>query len=96
MPAFKQAKYTKERSAEIRLTALGVLQDAGKPLTISEICAADLSLTYQTTQKMARELSSLVEAGLVKKTKSKSKGRMVYAAVACLEEQGYDLESFVC
>lgn len=96
MPAFKQAKYTKEKSAEIRLTALGVLQDAGKPLTISEICAADLSLTYQTTQKMARELSSLVEAGLVKKTKSKSKGRMVYAAVACLEEQGYDLESFVC
>lgn len=96
MPAFKQAKYTKERSAEIRLTTLGVLQDAGKPLTISEICAADLSLTYQTTQKMARELSSLVEAGLVKKTKSKSKGRMVYAAVACLEEQGYDLESFVC
>lgn len=96
MPAFKQAKYTKERSAEIRLTALGVLQDAGRPLTISEICAADLSLTYQTTQKMARELSSLVEAGLVKKTKSKSKGRMVYAAVACLEEQGYDLESFVC
>lgn len=96
MPAFKQAKYTKERSAEIRLTALGVLQDAGKPLTISEICAADLSLTYQTTQKMARELSSLIEAGLVKKTKSKSKGRMVYAAVACLEEQGYDLENFVC
>lgn len=96
MPAFKQAKYTKERSAEICLTALGVLQDAGKPLTISEICAADLSLTYQTTQKMARELSSLIEAGLVKKTKSKSKGRMVYAAVACLEEQGYDLENFVC
>lgn len=96
MPAFKQAKYTKERSAEIRLTALGVLQDAGKPLTISEICAADMTLTYQTTQKMARELSSLVEAGLVKKTKSKSKGRMVYAAVACLEEQGYNLESFVC
>lgn len=96
MPAFKQAKYTKERSAEIRLTALGVLQDAGKPLTISEICAADLSLTYQTTQKMARELSSLIEAGLVKKTKSKNKGRMVYAAVACLEEQGYDLENFVC
>lgn len=96
MPAFKQAKYTKERSTEIRLTALGVLQDAGKPLTISEICAADLSLTYQTTQKMARELSSLIEAGLVKKTKSKNKGRMVYAAVACLEEQGYDLENFVC
>lgn len=96
MPAFKQTKYTKERSAEIRLTALGVLQDAGKPLTISEICAADLSLTYQTTQKMARELSSLIEAGLVKKTKSKNKGRMVYAAVACLEEQGYDLENFVC
>jgi predicted transcriptional regulator len=45
---------------------------------------------------MARELADLVEAGLVKKTKSKSKGRMVYAAVACLEEQGYEMEGFVC
>lgn len=96
MPAFKQAKYTREKTAEIRLTALGVLVDAGRPLTISEICAADLTLTYVTTQKMARELGDLVEAGLVKKTKSKSKGRMVYAAVASLEEQGYDLENFVC
>lgn len=96
MPAFKQAKYTREKTAEIRLTALGVLVDAGRPLTISEICAADLTLTYVTTQKMARELGDLVEAGLVKKTKSKSKGRMVYAAVACLEEQGYNLDNFVC
>ena len=96
MPAFKQAKYTREKTAEIRLTALGVLVDAGKPLTISEICAADLTLTYVTTQKMARELGDLVEAGLVKKTKSKSKGRMVYVAVASLEEQGYDLDNFVC
>lgn len=96
MPAFVKPKYTKERSAEIRLTALGVLVDAGCPLTISEICAADMSLTYQTTQKMARELASLVEAGLVRKTKSKSKGRMVYAAVASLEDQGYDMEDFVC
>lgn len=96
MPAFKQAKYTKEKSAEIRLTALGVLIDAGRPLTISEICAGDINLTYQTTQKMSRELAELVEAGLVKKTKSKSKGRMVYAAVASLEEQGYDIENMVC
>lgn len=96
MPAFKKAKYSTAQSAEIRLTALGVLVDAGRPLTISEICAADLTLTYITTQKMARELADLVEAGLVKKTKSKSKGRMVYAAVACLEDQGYNLEDFVC
>lgn len=96
MPAFKQAKYTREKSAEIRLTALGVLVEAGRPLTISEICASDMSLTYQTTQKMSRELGELVEAGLVKKTKSKDKGRMVYAAVASLEEQGYDIENMVC
>ena len=96
MPTFKQSKYTKEKSAEIRLTALGALVDAGWPLTISEICASDLSLTYQTTQKMARELSELVEAGLVMKTKSKSKGRMVYAAVASLESQGYDIENIIC
>ena len=58
MPAFKQAKYTREKSAEIRLTALGVLVDAGRPLTISEICASDMSLTHQTTQKMARDLGN--------------------------------------
>lgn len=96
MPVFVKPKYTREKSAEIRLTILGVLVDAGRPLTISEICAADMNLTYQTTQKMARELTSLVEAGLVRKTKSKSKGRMVYAAVASLEGQGYDMEDFVC
>lgn len=96
MPAFVKPKYTRERSIEIRLAALGVLQDADRPLTISEICAADMSLTYQTTQKMARELADLVEAGLVRKTKSKTKNRMVYMAVANLEEQGYDMENFVC
>ena len=96
MPAFKQAKYSKTQSAEIRLTILDVLVNAGRPLTISEICASDLTLTYQTTQKMARELSDLIEAGLVKKTKSKSKGRMIYVAVASLEEQGYDIENMVC
>lgn len=96
MPSYVKSKYTKAQSAEIRLTALGVLQDAGRPLTISEICAADLTLTYQTTQKMARELADLVEAGLVKKTKSKSKGRMVYVAVASLIDQGYDMKEFVC
>ena len=97
MPAYVKSKYTKERSVEIRLAALGVLTDAAQPLTIAEICAADMNLTYQTPQKMARELSELVEAGLVRKTKSKAKNnRMVYAAVANLEKQGYDMGEFVC
>lgn len=96
MPGFKQPKYSKVQNQRLEVTTLDVLVNAKEPLTIPEICAADLTLTYQTTQKMSRILNGLCEAGFVKKTKSKSKGKMIYVAVACLEEQGYDVENLVC
>lgn len=97
MPTFRKAKYTIEQTQELTMRALAVLQDSSTPLTIQEICANDMNLTNQTPQKMSRVLSNLCEMGMVKKTKSKSKGnRMIYAAVASLEDNGYDLENFVC
>lgn len=97
MPAFRKAKYTIEQTQELTMRALAVLQDSSTPLTIQEICANDMNLTNQTPQKMSRVLSNLCEMGMVKKTKSKSKGnRMIYAAVASLENNGYDLDNFVC
>ena len=65
-------------------------------MTIDEICQTDISLAGITSQKMARSLNELVEAGFVMKTKSKSKNKMVYAAVSQLESQGYDIEKVVC
>ena len=97
MPAFRKAKYTIEQTQELTMRALAVLQDSSTPLTIQEICANDMNLTNQTPQKMSRVLSNLCEMGMVKKTKSKSRGnRMIYAAVASLENNGYDLDNFVC
>ena len=89
-------KYTKDQNSELRVRALGVLADSPNAMTIPEICAGDMGLMGQTPQKMARVLNELVEAGFVMKTNSKSKGRMVYAAVCQLEEQGYDIEKVVC
>lgn len=94
--AYTQAKYTIEKTQEITMRALGVLSDSKEPLTIDEICRADLALCYQTNQKMARCLNELIEAGFVRKTKSKAKGKMIYMAVANLEDQGYDMDNFVC
>lgn len=96
MATFKSPKYSVTQTQAITVSALAVLADSPTPLTIEEIKAGDLTLTYQTTQKMARVLNELVEAGFVKKTKSKSRGKMIYAAVANLEEQGYSMEGFVC
>ena len=96
MPRFMKPKYTQEQNSELKVRALGVLADSPSALTIPEICAIDMGLNGQTPQKMARVLNDLVEAGFVMKTNSKSKGRMVYAAVSQLEDQGYDILKVVC
>lgn len=97
MPAYRKPKYTIEQTQELTMRALAVLEDSSVPMTIQEICVNDMNLTNQTPQKMARVLSNLCEMGMVKKTKSKSKGnKMVYAAVSSLENEGYDVNNAVC
>ena len=96
MPGYVKSKYSAEFSSELRVRALSVLADSPIPMTIDEICRVDSNLIGVTTQKMARSLNDLVEAGFVMKTKSKSKNKMVYAAVSQLEEQGYDITKVVC
>lgn len=93
---YKTSKYSVAQTQELTMRALAVLEDSSVALTIEEICANDMNLTGQTPQKMARVLSKLCEMGMVKKTKSKSKGRMVYVAVSTLEAQGYDVNRIVC
>ena len=96
MAGYVKSKYSAEFSSELRVRALSVLADSPTPMTIDEICHADSNLVGVTTQKMARSLNELVEAGFVMKTKSKAKNKMVYAAVSQLEEQGYDITKVVC
>lgn len=85
---YKRSKYSPALTQAITLDALDALAASPTALTIDEICINKPTLVGQTTQKMARCLNTLVEMGLVEKTKSKS-GRMLYMAVSQLEQQGY-------
>ena len=92
----KSSAYSKKMTNDITMRVLAVLMDNSNPLTIPEICAQDICLSGLTSQKITRSLTRLCEAGLVVKSKSKSKNKMVYINTTVLEEQGYDLNSIVC
>ena len=88
-------KYTAAQTQEWSVRAMVVLSESQKPLSCDEIRQSDLCLVGVTPQKMARILTELVESGFVVKTKSKSKGVMLYMSVGVLIEQGYNLEEMV-
>ena len=92
----RSSTYSKNMTNDITMRVLAVLMDNSQPMTISEICEKDICLCGLTSQKVTRSLTRLCDAGLVMKSKSRSKNRMVYINVAILEEQGYDLENIVC
>lgn len=97
MPSYrKTSKYSVATTQELTMRALGVLADSGKPMTIDEICAADMGLHGQTTQKMARVLNELVEKGVAFKTQSKARKRMIYVSAQAMADQGYDINNLVC
>ena len=82
---------TKAQNQMYEFETLSVLSESPNALTITDICNKSMTLNGLTPQKMARILSQLVNMGLVRKTQSKSKGRMVYIAQSQLEEQGITL-----
>ena len=92
----RTSTYSKSMTNDITMRVLAVLMDNSQPLTISEICEKDICLCGLSSQKITRSLTRLCEAGLVMKSKSKSKNRMVYINTTVLEEQGYDLNAIVC
>lgn len=92
----KTSKYTPERNSEINVETLAVLVESTEPLTIDEIKSRSMELISVAPQKMARILSELNDKGFVRKSPNKAKGKMVYMAVSVLQEQGYDMNTFVC
>lgn len=92
----RSSAYSKSMTNDITMRVLAVLMDNSQPMTISEICEKDICLCGLTSQKVTRSLTRLCDAGLVMKSKSRSKNRMVYINAAVLEEQGYDLKNIVC
>jgi predicted transcriptional regulator len=96
MPGRTHSTYSKQMTNDITMRVLSVLIENPYPMTISEICEKDICLTGITSQKITRSLTRLCEAGLIMKSKSKSKNRMVYVDAAALEKQGFDLDKVVC
>lgn len=80
-----------EKEGEYKMRILSILNESEEAMTIDEIKGQDMILQPLTSQKMARLIGNLIEMGLVRKSKSKSLGRMVYKAVAVMISQGYDV-----
>lgn len=91
MPGKYKRKLPSAKEGEYRITVLGILEESNVSLTIEQIKLHDMTLTYLTSQKMARILNYLVDMGLVRKAKDKSLNRMKYMSVAKMAEQGYDV-----
>lgn len=96
MPGRTHSAYSTQMTNDITMRVLSVLIENPQPMTIAEISSEDLLLRNVTSQKITRSLTRLCEAGLILKTKSKAKGRMVYMDAMALEKQGFDLEKVVC
>ena len=96
MPGRTHSAYSQKMTNDITMRVLSVLIDNPRPMTIAEISNEDLLLKGLTPQKITRSLTRLCEAGLILKSKSKAKGRMVYMDAEALKKQGFDLKNFVC
>lgn len=88
----RTTKYRKDQTAIWEGEIMMILANSEEAMTIDMIKNSSITLTGITSQKMACILGHLIEMGLVKKGKSKSLGRMMYKAVAVMEEQGYEIE----
>ena len=93
MATYRKSKYSALENQKLSVTTIDVLNESPVPLTISEICVRRPSLMGVSTQKMSRVLNELCDYGVVQKSQSKAKKRMVYIATSQLEAQGYNIEN---
>ncbi len=86
-------KYTPAQEGAFRVEIIDILSCSEDAMTIEEIqLQSPMVLGGATSQKLSRVLSNLIEMGLVRKTRSKQKNRMVYKAVSKMIEQGYSVD----
>jgi DNA-binding MarR family transcriptional regulator len=89
--AYKKSKYSATANGDLRFRTIDVLVSTQDALCIADIQQSDIILGQQTSQKLTRVLGELIEMGLVVKSKSKAKNRMVYKSVAVMEQQVYEV-----
>ena len=77
----RASKFTSAQNADMELSALVILTNSDRAMTINEIQHCDMSLNGYTQQKMARVLNNLVEKGFAIKSKNKENNRVMFEAV---------------
>ena len=88
---YKTSKYSKQQNSEFTMRCIEVLENNPEAMSIAQIQASDLVLHNITSQKLSRVLNNLVEFGIIKKTKDKASGHMVYKSTTVMAEQGYEV-----
>ena len=87
----RTTKYSIEQKNEWSGRIAIVLAEAQDALTIDEIQHRDISLVGMAPQMTAKILNHLVEFGVIKKTKDRASGHMVYKSIKVMAEQGYEV-----
>jgi hypothetical protein len=91
MPGRKVSKYSPQYNSEMKVALFDALLEAKEAVTIDQLRTFDLKLVNMTTQKAARLLNELVNAGAAVKGKHSGTGHMTYKAVGTMIHQGYEL-----
>lgn len=88
---YKTSKYSTQQNSEFTVRCLEVLENSPEAMSIAQIQASDMILKNTTSQKLSRILNHLVEFGVIKKSKDKVSGHMVYKSIKVMAEQGYEV-----
>ena len=88
---YKTSKYTTTQNGEFTTRCIDVLENSPEAMSIADIQKSDMVLHDVTSQKLSRILNHLVEFGVIKKTKDRASGHMVYKSIKVMAEQGYEV-----
>ena len=88
---YKTSKYSAQKNSEFTVRCIDVLENSPEAMSIADIQKSDMVLHDVTSQKLSRILNHLVEFGVIKKTKDRASGHMVYKSIKVMEEQGYEV-----
>lgn len=88
----RTSRYSASVNNDLEVRILAIINASEDAMSIQQIQREDITLTNYTSQKLARVLGKLIDMGFVRKSKSKSTGRMMYKSVSVMLRQGYSVD----
>ena len=87
----KKPTKTQEENANFKVAILNTLKALGKPVTVTDLQKADVSLGELSNQRVSALLKLLKDEGLIEKTVDKKKS--FFSVVATLEDEADEAEA---